>query len=600
MEEKNINTYEVVIVGAGHAGCEAAIASSQMGVKTILISISMDTVALMPCNSAVGGPGRGQIVREIDVLEGIIAKNVDKNYIHSRMLNLSKGPALRTIRSIVDKRRYFLSMKNMIENQPNLDLKQGLVVKIEKKGKGYRVFTSDDCFYDCKSIVISTGTFLRGKIFWGNYELNAGRQGEINSSNLAYCLCKMGYKFSRFRTETPPRVDKKTIDFKSIKVQEFDRIPEMFSYEGFYDGREQISNYITYLNKDCIDFIEKNINKSPIYARNLNSQSPKYCPSIEDKVLRFRNKERHLIFIQPEGKDTNEMYLHGLFTTFSEDMQEQIIRKIKGLENAVLTRPGYGVEYDYLLPYQLNSNLESKNNKNIFFAGQINGTTGYEEAAAQGLLAGINAFFSARELKNVIIEREDGYIGVLIDDVVLKGVSEPYRMLTSRNEYRLYHRHDNADIRMSKFLNKLGHKAKASKILNKYKKIDNAFINLKKSKIFNNKKTIEDIKQDRLSPNEVNSIKRNFNLDDKELESLIINIKYETYLKREYEKINNIKNNIKLEIPKNIDYSKVKNISKEAFESLIKHRPSTVKQASRLEGVRPTDIFSLINNINYK
>ena len=598
MERLPSNEYGVIVIGAGHAGCEAALASARNGTKTLIITISMDSIALLPCNSAVGGPGRGQLVREIDALGGEIGKNVDKSYIHSRMLNISKGPALRTTRAIVDKKQYFLYMKQVLENQGNLDLRQGLTAKIEKFGKKYKLITTDESFYVGKCIVVATGTFLRGKIFWGKYEREAGRQGEINSIKLPGYLENRGYKFGRLRTETPPRVDKKTVDFNKTRVQKYDELPEMFSFDNVYDGREQLNNHITYIEKECIDYIVKNLERSSIYEMSLKSESPKYCPSIEDKVSRFGSSKRHQIFIQPEGKETSEMYLHGLFTTFSEDIQEGIIKRIKGLEKAEITRPGYGVEYDYLIPGQLNINLESKKHKNIFFAGQINGTTGYEEAAAQGIIAGINASLSSRDKENIFLSREDGYIGILLDDVIVKGVTEPYRMLTSRDEFRLYHRHDNADIRMSKILKKIGHEKKANIISKKYEKIDEAYSNIKKSKYFNCKKMIEDIKQDRLSKDNISILKNTFNLDDKELNSLIINIKYEIYLKREIDKIKNFKTLTNLLIPKYINYQQIKNVSKEALLSLERYRPATIGQASRLAGVRPLDVFMLLAYIN--
>ncbi len=592
------NEYSVIVIGAGNAGCESALASARNGSKTLLITINIDSIAILPCNSAIGGPGRGQLVREIDVLGGEIGKNADRSYIHNRMLNISKGPALRTVRAIVDKKRYFLNMKQVMENQENLDLKQGLVVKIEKIGDKYKLFTTDKRFYETKCIVIATGTFLRGKIFWGKYEREAGRQGEINSIRLPVNLENTGYKFGRLRTETPPRIDKKTVDFSNLGIQKYDDLPEMFSFENIYDGREQLNNHIAYIEKECIDFIIKNMERSSIYEMSLKSEGPKYCPSIEDKVSRFKNKKRHQIFVQPEGKYTNEMYLHGLFTTFSEDIQEGIIKRIRGLESAEITRPGYGVEYDYLAPGQLNVNLESKKDKNIFFAGQITGTTGYEEAAAQGIIAGINASLSAGGKENVFLSREDGYIGILIDDVILKGVTEPYRILTSRNEFRLYHRHDNADIRMSKILKKIGNGEKANIIIKKYEKINNAYSNIKKSNYFNSRKMMEDIKQDRLCKANINIIKTTFGLDDKELNSLIINIKYEVYLKREMEKIENFKNYSNHMIPKEINFQKIKNVSKEAILSLERYRPSTIQQASRLEGVKPLDLFVLIAYID--
>jgi len=598
MEKITENEFEVIVIGAGHAGCESALASARNGSKTLLITISMDSIALLPCNSAIGGPGRGQLVREIDALGGEMGKNTDKSYIHSRMLNISKGPALRTARAIVDKKRYFLNMKQILENQEKLNLKQGLITKIDKIGNKYSLKTSDGSFYIGKCIVITTGTFLRGKIFWGKYEREAGRQGEINSIKLPEYLEKMGYKFGRLRTETPPRVDKKSVDFKKTIIQKYDEFPEMFSFDNIYDGREQLNNHITYVENECIDFIIKNIKKSSIHELSLKSESPKYCPSIEDKISRFKSRKRHQIFIQPEGRDTNEMYLHGLFTTFSEEIQEGIIKRVKGLKNAEITRPGYGVEYDYLIPGQLNSNLESKKHKNIFFAGQINGSTGYEEAAAQGVIAGLNASLSSMNKENIFLSREDGYIGVLIDDVTQKGVTEPYRMLTSRNEFRLYHRHDNADIRMCKLLKMTANEKMVKRIEKKYEKINEAYSYINKSKHFNNKKIIEDIKQDRLSIENINLIKNTFNLDDKEYSALIINIKYEIYLNREIEKIEKFKTYSNINIAKDINFKNIRNISKEAILSLERYHPSTVQQASRLIGVRPLDIFMLIGYIN--
>jgi len=595
--EKYINNdiykYDVIIIGSGHAGCEAGKAAAAAGAKTLIININMDSIGLMPCNSAIGGPGRGQLVREIDVLGGEMAKNSDRNYIHSRLMNISKGPALRTIRALVDKKRYTINMKYVLENCENLDLRQGLAESIYRDNKTYIIQTSDGERYRCNCVVVATGTFLRSSIFWGKNEIKAGRHGEINSVSFAYSLEKLGYKFARLRTETPPRVDLRTIDTASLKLQQYDEIPEMFSYESSKIERKQLNNYITYIEKDCINYILDNISLAPAFQKKNNSKGPKYCPSIEDKVNKFYNKIRHMVFIQPEGTESNEMYLHGLFTTFSEEVQQGIIRRIKGLENAIITRPGYGVEYDYLCPFQINSNLESKKHTGIYFAGQINGSTGYEEAAAQGIIAGYNAALKSKRKKPIVIEREDGYIGVLIDDIVLKGTTEPYRMLTSRNEYRLYHRHDNADFRMIKFLKKLGYFQKASLITDKYEKIDNAFKNIKSTKYYKSRDILENIKQDRINMSIIKNIKNDFLLNDTELQSLIINIKYEHYIDREKEIIQKMKSLPDANIPAYTDYKIVKNLSAEGREVLDIKKPASLKQAGRLEGVRATDVLAL-------
>jgi tRNA uridine 5-carboxymethylaminomethyl modification enzyme len=593
----DIYKFDVLVIGSGHAGYEAALASARIGSKTLLITINLDNIALMPCNSAIGGQGRGQLVREIDALNGEMGKNADKTFISSRILNISKGPALRAIRAVIDKKRYQLEMKKTLENQENLAIKQGIIVSLHVFDGHYKVYSNDDICYESKAIVIATGTFINAKIFWGKHETDAGRQGEVNSTDIAVCLKELGYKFGRLRTETPPRVDKKTINFESLKIQQYDIYPQMFSFDNRYDGRKQQCSHITYIDKKCIEYIRENISKSSIFERKLSSNSPKYCPSIEDKIKRFTDKDRHLVFIQPEGIDTNEMYLHGLYTTFSEDIQIGIIHKIKGLENAALTRPGYGVEYDYLLPFQIKNNLESKKHKNLFFAGQINGSTGYEEAAAQGVVAGYNAALASLKQEQIIINREDAYIGILIDDIITKGITEPYRMLTSRNENRLLHRHDNADFRMLKYLKMLGFIEKAVLIENKYEKINSAVLNIKNNKIKYSEDILEDIRQDRLEGGSFQKIKSDFNLDDTEIESLVIELKYEVYLERERQRIGNLATAKDILIPDDIKYEKVKNLSNEALEKLSKTRPQFLGQALRMEGVRPLDVLSLLSYI---
>ncbi len=580
--------YDVAVIGAGHAGCEAALASARQKAKTIIFTINMDTIALMPCNSAVGGPGRGHLIREIDALGGEISKNTDKSFIHMRMLNTSKGPAVRALRAVVDKRRYFLEMKKVLENQPKLDLRQALVVNICKTANGYCIETSDNYKYYSSCIILCNGTFLRGKIFWGNNKVEAGRQGEIPSNRLAHNLEKMGICFGRLKTNTPPRVDGKTIDPKNLKQQHYDQQPEMFSYENRYDGRAQINNHITYVEQDAANYIKSIISSSLNNFREVNTEGPKYCPSIEEKIKRFPKKKRHLIFVQPEGVKTTEMYIHGLMTSLGEDIQQGILKRIRGLQKSVITRPGYGVEYDYLLPFQINNKLESKKYKGLFFAGQINGTTGYEEAAAQGIMAGINAARKALNKKSLIIRREDGYIGVLIDDLITKNISEPYRMLTSRNEFRLYHRHDNADYRMLNILKMIGYNKKAEDIEEKYERINTAIeqiidkgtANLAAKGLFIGRN--KDILVDK------------FKLCPSDIDSVYINIKYKDYIKRQIDTIQEIKNNLDKAIPENIKYEQIKNISNEALSMLNKIRPGSLGQARRLEGVGAADIFSLL------
>ena len=412
-----------------------------------------------------------------------------------------------------------------------LELKQGLAVDIRKGVKEWYVLTSDGNRYKTSCIVVSTGTFLRAKIFWGKRIIEAGRQGEIASRRLPLNLEKLGFRFGRLRIGTPPRVDRKTVDISRMKVQPYDEYPEMFSYGSKRDRRAQQENYVTYIGKECTGYILNNLVGSTAYNGSINHKESRYYPSIKDKILKFGSKRRYLVYVQPEGADTSEMYLYGLPMDFSEEVQMKILKRIKGLENSVVTRPGYGLEYDYLLPNQIKNSLESFKKEGIFFAGQINGTVGYEEAAAQGIIAGINAARKSRKIDSIIVNRQDGYIGVLIDDITAEGVGRPYRMLVSKNEYRFSHRHDNADKRMVKILQILGYKDKVGKIVEKYRKIEDAVGELNQSKLYKNKDIINKIKQQRLGSDEVLLIKNDFNLSDEEFDSVLISIRYENYTK---------------------------------------------------------------------
>lgn len=479
----NAGKYDIAVIGAGHAGCEAALAAARMGMKTLMFSISLEAVANMPCNPHIGGSSKGHLVREIDCLGGEMGKNIDKSYIQLKMLNKSKGPAVYSLRAQADRKKYQAEMKHTLEKQKNLYLKQAEIVNITLDGNKVKsIETNIGAIYDVDAIIIATGTYLKGKIFIGENSFESGPDGVFPANKLSECLKNLGVNLVRFKTGTPARINKNTIDFSKMEIQEGEKDIELFSLENELDpDKEQLPCYLTYTNKKTHDIIRKNLHRSPLYAGKIEGTGPRYCPSIEDKVVRFSDKERHQVFVEPIGKDTDEMYIQGMSSSLPEDVQIEMYRTLPGLENAEFTRPAYAIEYDCIDPSDLKLSLEYKKIENLFFAGQANGTSGYEEAAAQGLIAGINASLKLKSKSPIILDRSQAYIGVLIDDIVTKGTNEPYRMMTSRAEYRLLLRQDNADLRLTEIGHEIGliSDERYEKFINKKKNVENEIIRLK-------------------------------------------------------------------------------------------------------------------------
>ncbi|MGG0410943.1 tRNA uridine-5-carboxymethylaminomethyl(34) synthesis enzyme MnmG [Peribacillus simplex] len=609
-------SYDVIVIGAGHAGSEAGLAAARVGAKTLMITINLDMVAFMPCNPSVGGPAKGIVVREIDALGGEMGKNIDKTHIQMRMLNTAKGPAVRALRAQADKLLYQQEMKKTIEDQENLTLIQGMVEElIVENDVCTGVITKTGAVYRAKTVVITTGTYLRGEIILGELKYSSGPNNQQPSIRLSEHLEQLGFDLVRFKTGTPPRVNSSSIDYSKTEIQPGDEVPRAFSYETTKFITDQLPCWLTYTNEGTHQLIDENLHRSPMYSGMIKGTGPRYCPSIEDKVVRFNDKPRHQIFLEPEGRNTKEVYVQGLSTSLPEDVQVKILQTIPGLEKAEMMRAGYAIEYDAIVPTQLWPTLETKKIKNLYTAGQINGTSGYEEAAGQGLMAGINAGLNAMGKEELILSRSDAYIGVLIDDLVTKGTNEPYRLLTSRAEYRLLLRHDNADLRLTEIGFNIGmiKEERYNRFLMKKEAVEMEKERLKSNFIKPTKEVQEVITASggselkdgirasdllkrpemdyshiqKLAPSDVE-------LSDEVTEQVEIQIKYEGYIEKSLQQVDRLKKMENKKIPENIDYDAISGLATEARQKLKQVHPLSVAQASRISGVNPADVSILL------
>ena len=618
MNQYEAGYYDVIVVGAGHAGSEAALAAARMGSKTMLITINLDMVAYMPCNPSIGGPAKGVVVREIDALGGEMGRNIDKTYIQMRMLNTSKGPAVRALRAQADKFMYANEMKKTIEQQENLDLKQGIAEELViEDGTVQGIITNTGAIYRAGAVVLTAGTSSRGEIIIGELKYSSGPNNSQPSIKLSENLLEHGFELNRFKTGTPPRVNASTIDYSVTSEQPGDEEVNHFSYETPNEAylKDQLSCFLTYTNEKTHEIIQNNLHRAPMFTGIVEGVGARYCPSIEDKIVRFSDKPRHQLFLEPEGRNTEEVYVQGLSTSLPEDVQEEIIHSIAGLENARMMRTGYAIEYDVVTPYQLRPSLETKKINNLFTAGQMNGTSGYEEAAGQGIMAGINAALKIQGKEPLVLKRSEGYIGVMIDDLVTKGTNEPYRLLTSRAEYRLLLRHDNADLRLTQMGYDIGlvTKERYDKFLIKKAQIEGEIERLSQIRLkpteeiqhFLTEKghaplrdgilAIDFLRRPEISYSELMQFAGNdVELPEDVQEQVSIQVKYEGYIAKAANKVDKQKRMENKRIPENIDYRAINGLANEAKEKLIKIQPETIAQASRISGVNPADISILM------
>jgi tRNA uridine 5-carboxymethylaminomethyl modification enzyme len=612
----NAGEFDIIVVGAGHAGCEASLATARMGLSTLVCTINLDSIGMMPCNPNIGGTAKGHLVREIDALGGEMGINIDNTFIQSRMLNTSKGPAVHSLRAQADKMKYQNRMKNVLEEQENLQVRQIEVTKLLVEGnKICGVVTKNGATYKCKAVILATGTYLRGKIIIGEISYNGGPNGLFPANDLSQSLLDLEISLRRFKTGTPARINKRSVDFSKMIEQGGDENIVPFSFMSGDISREQIPCYLTYTNEETHDIIRENIGRSPIYNGSIKGIGPRYCPSIEDKVMRFPDKTQHQIFVEPEGEDTLEMYVGGMSSSLPEEVQIKMLRTLPGLENVEMMRTAYAIEYDSIDPTQLNPTLEFKSVEGLYGAGQLNGSSGYEEAGCQGLVAGINAALKIKGKDPLILTRSDAYIGVLIDDLVTKGTNEPYRMMTSRAEYRLLLRQDNADFRLTEIGHNVGlvSEERYAKFVERKKNIDGEINRIKNLQITNKKEVNEFLSSlcsaELRKPTSLYELIKRTELDyfslgrlDSEREELSkdigeqVNIiaKYEGYIVSQLEQVGQFRKFEKKLIPTDIDYSEVRGLRTEAIQKLSNIKPISIGQASRISGVSPADISVLL------